>query len=77
MSSAAPVDTKTPNIKPGMGLKFLRDSVDSANLVAMFGVDGQNNLNFFENDWNNHIPSPNDKKLIPLEARFKTATKYI
>ena len=40
MSSAAPVDTKTPNLKPGMGVKFLRDGADSANFVAMFGVDG-------------------------------------
>ena len=77
MSSAAPVDTKTPNIKPGMGVKFLRDGVDSANFVAMFSVDGQDNLNFFANDWSNHIPDPHDKTLIPLEIRFKTATKYI
>ena len=77
MSSAAPVDTKTPNIKPGMGVKFLRDGVDSANFVAMFSVDGQENLNFFANDWSNHIPDPHDKTLIPLEIRFKTATKYI
>jgi len=77
MSAAAPVDKKTPNMKPGMGVKFLRDGVDSANLVAMFGVDGQDNLNFFENDWSDHIPDPKDKLLIPLELRFKTATDYI
>ena len=29
------------------------------------------------NDWSNHIPDPHDKTLIPLEIRFKTATKYI
>jgi hypothetical protein len=40
MSSAAPVDTKTPNMKPGMGVKFLRDGADSANFVAMYSVDG-------------------------------------
>ena len=40
MSTATPVDNKTPNMKPGMGVKFLRDGVDSANFVAMFGVDG-------------------------------------
>lgn len=40
MSSAAPADTKTPNLKPGMGVKFLRDGEDSANFVAMYGVDG-------------------------------------
>merc|ERR1712051_315664 len=77
MSSAAPVDTKTPNLKPGMGVKFLRDGADSANFVSMFGVDGQDNLNFFANDWSNHIPTPESKALIPLALRFKTATKYI
>ena len=77
MSSAAPVDTKTPNMKPGMGVKFLRDGVDSANFVAMFGVDGQDDLNFFANDWSNHIPTPASKSLIPLALRFKTATPYI
>lgn len=40
MSIAAPTDTKTPNLKPGMGVKLLRDGVDSANFVAMYGVDG-------------------------------------
>jgi len=60
-----------------MGVKFLRDGIDSANFVAMFGVDGQNSLNFFGNDWSNHIPTPTDKTLIPLALRFKTATDYI
>ena len=77
MSSAAPVDTKTPNMKPGMGVKFLRDGVDSANFVAMFGVDGQETLNIFANDWTTHIPNPKSAALIPLELRFKTATDYI
>lgn len=77
MSSAAPVDEKTPNMKPGMGVKFLRDGADSANFVAMFGVDGQNDLNFFQNDWSNHIPSVKSKALVPLALRFKTQTDYI
>ena len=76
-SAAAPVDTKTPNMKPGMGVKFLRDGMDSANFVAMFSVDGQETLNFFENDWNNHIPDVTTAALIPLELRFKTATEWI
>ena len=77
LSSAAPVDTKTPNMKPGMGVKFLRDGVDSANFVAMYGVDGQDSLNFFEHDWSNHIPDVQSLSLIPLELRFKTATEWI
>jgi len=77
MSSATPVDTKNHAMKPGMGVKFLRDGVDSANFVAMFSVDGQDTLNFFQHDWSNHIPEPEGKSLIPLALRFKTATEYI
>ena len=39
-SVAKPVDTKTPNLAPGMGVKLLRDGVDSANFVSMYSVDG-------------------------------------
>merc|ERR1719219_1598719 len=39
------------NTAPGMGLKFLRDGVDSANLVAMYSVNGQDSWNFFKTDW--------------------------
>lgn len=77
MSVAAPTDSKKPNLKPGMGLKFLRDGVDSANFVAMFSVDGQPSLNIFANDWSNHIPTPTDITLKPLEARFATQTNWI
>jgi hypothetical protein len=77
MSSAKPVSAKHHSMTPGMGVKFLRDGVDSANFVAMFSVDGQDTLNFFEHDWSNHIPDVTSLSLIPLELRFKTATKYI
>lgn len=62
---------------PGMGIKLLRDGMDSANFVCMFSVDGQDDLNFFANDFVNHIPDPQDILLKPLEARFATATDYI
>lgn len=50
----------------GLGLKFLRDGVDSANLVAMFGVDGTpGDWNYFSPSYNfsNHILSPNRPEL--------------
>ena len=72
MSVAKPVDTKTPNMAPGMGIKLLRDGKDSANFVAMYGVDGQDDLNWFANDFSNHIPDPESIALKPLEARFAT-----
>ncbi len=77
MSIAKPEDTKTPNLAPGMGVKLLRDGVDSANFVAMYGVDGQDSLNWFANDFTNHIPNPHSISLKPLEARFATQTKWI
>jgi hypothetical protein len=46
----------TTHMTPGFGLKFLRDGIDSANLVAMYRLAGQDNLNFFANDFSNHIP---------------------
>ena len=49
-------DTGTVRTAPGMGLKFLRDGMDSANLLAMFAVEGQESWNFFKNDFSNHIP---------------------
>ena len=64
------------HIAPGMGLKFLRDGIDSANLVDMFSVDGQADWNFFANDWNTIIPTAS-LALYPVAAKFYTATKYI
>ena len=69
-------DPSVLNLKPGMGLKFLRDGVDSANLVAMYSVDGQPSFNFFENDWTTIIP-PVSQALLPLAVKFSTATPYI
>jgi hypothetical protein len=40
LSVAKTVDIKTPNLVPGMGVKLLRDGVDSANFVCMLSVDG-------------------------------------
>lgn len=36
---------------PGFGLKFLRDGMTSANILAMFSFDGQESFNFFKNRW--------------------------
>jgi len=42
----------------GMGLKFLRDGVESASLVASVGSDGQKSWNVFKNSWSTHLPLP-------------------
>ena len=43
----------------------------------MFGVDGQDDWNFFANDWSNHIPAPKSAALTPLALKFYTETYYI
>lgn len=74
--AAGEPNANTLNLKPGMGLKFLRDGVDSANLVSMYSVDGQPSFNFFENDWTTIIPTAS-LALYPVAAKFYTATKYV
>lgn len=61
---------------PGIGVKFLRDGVDSANFVAMYSVDGQHGWDFFKNDFTNHIPA-GSKALWLLEKKFATVTHFI
>lgn len=60
-----------------MGLKFLRDGIDSANLVAMNSVDGQKSWNFFENSFTTQIGAANSTPLKLLAAKFAMATKFI
>lgn len=79
-SAAAPTaDSKSP-LAPGMGLKFLRDGIDSANLVSMWSVAGQpNDWNFFSNTFFNHIAAAPESRvdLKALSAKFATATDHI
>jgi len=61
-----------------MGLKFLRNGMDSANLVAMYSVNGQpDEWNFFANDFTNHIQSASGVALKLVAAKFATETSYI
>ena len=77
-SAAAP--SKSQPLAPGLGLKFLRDGIDSANLVSMWSVEGQpNDWNFFSNDFFNHISAaPADNyALAALAKKFSSGTDYI
>lgn len=76
-SLASEPDKDEKNTQPGIGLKFLRDGVDSGNMVAMFTVDGQDSWNFFKNNFTNHIPGLKSLALAPLGVKFATATKNI
>jgi len=61
---------------PGMGLKFLRDGRDSANLVAMYSLSGQQSWNFFKNNFTTRIGS-GPPELVPLKLKFQEATNYV
>ena len=77
LSSAARPTSSQP-LAPGMGLKFLRDGADSANLLAMFSVEGQpDDWNFFSNDFTNHIEAATGKATKALAKKFATATRWI
>jgi hypothetical protein len=75
--SANPQNVDSPSMTPGMGVKFLRDGVDSGNFVAMWSVDGQKSMNWFANDFFTHIADAKSPLFMPLEKRFATATDYI
>ena len=75
--SSAAEPSSSQALAPGMGLKFLRDGQDSANLVAMFDTAGQpGNWNFFGNDFTTHIP-PAKGALLVLATKFATYTNFI
>lgn len=76
ISMAAKPDPKTKNTIPGMGLKFFRDGIDSASMVAMYGVEGQDTWNIFANDWSNHIAESTELPLEILATHFLTVSDY-
>ena len=76
--SAQPDPTALKTI-PSMGLKFLRDGVDSANLVALHAFQGQESWNFFKNDFTT-IVGPGDfgdVNFVLLGIKFAESTKYV
>jgi len=75
-SAAKPTDSQP--LAPGMGLKFLRDGVDSAVLVAMYSVNGTpGDWNFFEKDFKNHIEAASGAALRAVATKFSTETHWI
>ena len=78
MSSAAKPASGGQPLAPGFGLKFLRDGVDSANLVAMYGVNGTpGDWNFFEKTFSTHIQAAKGAALEALAAKFSKSTDFI
>ena len=73
LSIGSKPDTTVLNLAPGMSLKFLRDGMDSVNLVSMFSTDGQPSWNFFANDLSNHVPPITGQ----VGNKLATVTDYI
>jgi len=46
----------TGGYAPGLAFKCLRNGVKSADMFAMFSLQGQDSWNFFKNDLTNHVP---------------------
>lgn len=78
LSLALQPDPTVQKTIPGMGLKFLRDGQESANLFAMYSLAGQASWNIFANEWSNHIPGldANTDAEKAFIAKFATATPY-
>jgi hypothetical protein len=65
------------SLTPGLALKFLRDGVDSADLVAMYGINGTpGDWNFFEKDFSNHIGAATGAVAVAA-IKFYTETSWI
>lgn len=62
-----------------MGLKFLRDGVDSANLVSMYSVNGnpKGDHDFFSQIFSNHIGPGTTTATEALSKKFSSATEFI
>lgn len=70
-------DGKQPLV-PAFGLKFMRDGVDSANQVAMYSVDGQqDDWNYFASNLSNHFPPARKDNTILLSAKFSEKTFFV
>jgi len=76
ISLAQEPDTNKLATAPGMGLKFLRDGIESGSMVAMYSVEGQESWNLLKNDWTNHVGAGGGV-LFVLGEKFGTATPYI
>jgi len=61
----------------GISIKILRDNIPSGNIIAMWALDGQKSLNFFEKPFSNRVAEdPNlSFKLRMLGKKFAIACK--
>jgi hypothetical protein len=69
--------TKNRDVAPGLALKLLRDGQESANISALYLLEGQKkNYNFFENPLSNIVPIADGVGPKLVHLIFKKATDY-
>jgi len=65
-------------ITPAFAIKALRDGVPSGNIIAMYELDGQSSLNFFDHNMCTHLAARPSfgLKLQILGKKFQLQSKY-
>jgi len=68
---------KSRSVAPGLALKVLRDNVASANVSALYTLEGQKkDFNFFKNPLSNIVPIGTDIGLKLAHSIFSRVTDY-
>lgn len=69
--------TKKKKFAPGLALKVLRNNSPSANVSALYSLDGQgDDYNFFKNPLSNIIPLGDNLGLKLVHSLFRRVTDY-
>jgi len=79
-STASQPGTTNPNtFIPAISFKFLRTYVPSANIMAMYSLEGSDSFNPFKHDLTNHVPNLSlnaSESLHLLKAKFMSASAW-
>jgi hypothetical protein len=72
------LEADSSGMTPALAIKALRDGVPSGNIIAMYELDGQKTLNFFEHNLCTHLAARPSfpMKLQVLGAKFKLQSAY-
>jgi len=71
-------DDEIPGLTPSMALKFPRDTMHSANLLANVSFEPTNSFNFFANDFLTNIPMFDDScNQGTIQRKFLEVTSWI
>mmetsp|Transcript_51357 Transcript_51357/g.65753 ORF Transcript_51357/g.65753 Transcript_51357/m.65753 type:complete len:271 (-) Transcript_51357:174-986(-) len=71
--------TTSTGLVPGLGIKFMRSGVKSADYVALVSLDPlpDKNYNFFATNFSNHIPQPTSAADKAICEKFRQGTSCV